>query len=178
MALTESELAESVRKVPDFPKVGIIFRDITTLLKDPQSFKSVNQILFDRYKESKIDKVVGIESRGFILGASLALQLGAGFVPIRKKGKLPAATIREEYALEYGTDSIEMHKDAISKGERVLLHDDLLATGGTIAASIRLVERLGGNIIGIAFLIELSFLNGRRNLGAYDVFSVIRIPEE
>ena len=178
MALTTLDLSNSVRKVPGFPKPGIVFRDITTLLQDKECFRYANQVLFERYKESKIDKVVGIESRGFILGATLALRLGAGFVPIRKKGKLPATSIREEYALEYGTDSIEIHTDAIAKGERVLIHDDLLATGGTVAAAIRLVERLGGTIVGVSFLIELSFLNGKRNLREYDVFSVIQVPEE
>lgn len=178
MAMTVEELSASIRSVPDFPKAGIVFRDITTLLKDPQSFKAVNDILLDRYRNSRIDKVVGIESRGFIVGASLALQLGAGFVPIRKKGKLPATTIREEYALEYGTDTMEIHKDAITKGERILLHDDLLATGGTIAAAIKLIERLGGSIIEIAFLIELSFLHGRRNLGSQKIFSIVKVDHE
>jgi len=176
--MTVEELSASIRSVPDFPKAGIVFRDITTLLKDPQSFKAVNDILLDRYRNSRIDKVVGIESRGFIVGASLALQLGAGFVPIRKKGKLPATTIREEYALEYGTDTMEIHKDAITKGERILLHDDLLATGGTIAAAIKLIERLGGSIIEIAFLIELSFLHGRRNLGSQKIFSIVKVDHE
>jgi len=176
--MTLDELSASIRSVPDFPKAGIVFRDITTLLKDPQSFKAVNDILLDRYRNSRIDKVVGIESRGFIVGASLALQLGAGFVPIRKKGKLPATTIREEYALEYGTDTMEIHKDAITKGERILLHDDLLATGGTIAAAIKLIERLGGSIIEIAFLIELSFLHGRRNLGSQKIFSIVKVDHE
>lgn len=178
MELTARELSTRIRKVPDFPKPGIMFQDITTLLKDRQSFQSVNDILFARYKDLRIDKVVGIESRGFIVGASLALRLGAGFVPVRKKGKLPAETIREEYALEYGTDSIEIHKDAILKGERILLHDDLLATGGTISAAVKLVERLGGNIVGIAFLIELAFLHGRRNLAGYDIFSVVSVEKE
>ena len=176
--MTGDELSGSIRNVPDFPKPGIVFRDITTLLKDHDTFRKVNEIFVKRYKDSRIDKVVGIESRGFIFGASLALELGAGFVPIRKKGKLPAETIREEYSLEYGMDTIEIHKDSLSKGERILIHDDLLATGGTIAAATRLVERLGGNIVGIAFLIELAFLNGRRNLGGYDVFSVIEVAKE
>jgi adenine phosphoribosyltransferase len=178
MAMTIAELSASIRSVPDFPKLGIVFRDITTLLKDPRGFRTVNEILVERYKGSKIDKVVGIESRGFFFGASLALQLGAGFVPIRKKGKLPAETIREEYALEYGTDIMEIHKDAIVKGERILLHDDLLATGGTIAAATKLVERLGGTIVEIAFLIELAFLNGRRNLGGHEIFSIIKVEKE
>jgi adenine phosphoribosyltransferase len=178
MAMTTAELTASIRNVPNFPKPGIIFRDITTLLKDPRSFRAINEILVARYKDSRIDKVVGIESRGFIVGASVALQLGAGFVPIRKKGKLPAESIREEYSLEYGTDTIEIHKDAIAKGERILLHDDLLATGGTIAAATKLVERLGGTIVEIAFLIELAFLNGRKNLGGRKIFSVISVEKE
>ncbi len=178
MALTSIDLSEIVRKIPGFPKSGIVFRDITTLLKDQESFKRVNQILFERYKDLNIRKVVGIESRGFILGATLALQLGAGFVPIRKKGKLPSATISEEYALEYGTDVIEIHRDAISRGDRVLIHDDLLATGGTVVAATKLVERLGGTIVGLSFLIELCFLRGREKLGSYDVFSIIQEAKE
>jgi len=178
MAMTIAELTASIRNVPDFPKPGIVFRDITTLLKDPRSFQAVNDILASRYKDSNIDKVVGIESRGFILGATLAMQLGAGFVPIRKKGKLPAETIRENYALEYGTDTIEIHKDAIAKGDRILLHDDLLATGGTIAAAARLVERLGGIIVELTFLVELEFLNGRRNLGDKPIFSIVKVQRE
>ena len=178
MALTAVDLSARIRKVPDFPKPGIVFQDITTLLKQPDGFRSVNDILLDRYKNSQIDKVVCVESRGFIVGASLALALGAGFVPIRKKGKLPAETFREEYALEYGTDTIEIHRDAIERGQRVLLHDDLLATGGTMAAAVKLVERLGGIIAGVAFLIELEFLHGRQKLSGYDVFSIIRVDKE
>lgn len=176
--MTADELTKRIRNVKDFPKPGIVFRDITTLLKDPRSFAAVNEIFGKRYRDSRIDKVVGIESRGFIFAASLALQLAAGFVPIRKKGKLPAQAIREDYALEYGTDTIEIHSDAISKGDRILLHDDLLATGGTIAAAARLVERLGGTIVEIAFLIELAFLKGRRNLEGREVFSVITVEKE
>ena len=176
--MTTSELSTSIRSVPDFPKPGIVFRDITTLLKDSHRFREANDKFVKRYKDSNIDKVVGIESRGFIFGASLELQLNAGFIPIRKRGKLPAETIHEEYALEYGIDTIEIHKDAISKGERILIHDDLLATGGTVSAAARLVERLGGQIVGIAFLIELAFLNGRRNLSGYDIFSLIEVSKE
>jgi len=178
MALTAAELATRVRIVPNFPKPGIMFQDITTLLKDRDSLRSVNDILLERYKEARIDKVVSVESRGFIVGASLALSLQAGFVPVRKTGKLPAATLREEYALEYGTDSVEIHTDAIQRGERILLHDDLLATGGTMTAAVKLVERLGGMVVGIAFLIELAFLNGRQKLSGYDVFSIIRVEKE
>lgn len=172
------ELAATVRNVPDFPKKGIVFRDITTLLKDPQAFRKANDILFDRYRNSKIDKVVGVESRGFIFGGSLAQRLGAGFVPIRKSGKLPRPTLKEQYSLEYGTDVVEIHEDAIVKGERVLLHDDLLATGGTIGAAVKLIERLGGTIVEIAFLIELRFLKGREHLKDRDVFSIIQYDSE
>jgi len=178
MALNTPEFAAAIRNVPDFPRKGIVFRDITTLLKDPSLFKRANTVFAGRYKDRNIDKVVGIESRGFILGASLALEIGAGFVPIRKKGKLPAATIHEEYSLEYGTDSVEIHKDAIVPGERILVHDDLLATGGTVAAACNLVERLGGTIVELAFLIELTFLNGRTKLGGRNVFSLVQYEKE
>jgi adenine phosphoribosyltransferase len=172
------ELVRAIRSVPDFPKPGIVFRDITTLLKDRSAFTRAADILYEHYKNERIDKVVSVESRGYILGAVLAYRLNAGFVPIRKPGKLPAETLREEYTLEYGTDAIEMHLDAIRRGERVLMHDDLLATGGTIHAACRLVERAGGIISSVSFLIELSFLNGRRQLGNYDVFSIIRYDSE
>ena len=171
-------LLDAIRNVPDFPKKGIVFRDITTLLKDATAFASVIDMLYDRFKNSQVQKVVGIESRGFILGAALAYRLGVGFVPIRKPGKLPAPTFRQDYALEYGTDAIEIHKDAIDRGERVLLHDDLLATGGTMVAACKLVEHVGGTIVGISFLIELSFLNGRKNLGSYDIFSILNYDSE
>jgi adenine phosphoribosyltransferase len=172
------ELLRTIRSVPDFPKKGIVFRDITTLLKDPSAFARASDILYERYMRDRIDKVVSVESRGYILGAVLAYRLNAGFVPIRKPGKLPAKTLREEYTLEYGKDAVEMHADAIRRGERILLHDDLLATGGTITAACRLVERAGGTIASISFLIELSFLNGRQKLGHYDVFSIIRYDSE
>jgi len=172
------QLASTIRNVPDFPKKGIVFRDITTLLKDPHAFNSAVQIFYDRYKHEQIDKVVCIESRGFILGSALAAKLGAGFVPVRKGGKLPAEKYQEEYILEYGTDVLEIHKDALKPGEKVLLHDDLLATGGTMLAASKLVERLGGKIIGLSFLIELSFLNGKEKVGGYDVFSVIQYDSE
>lgn len=172
------ELAKTIRNVPDFPKKGIVFRDITTLLKDPSAFRTVLDIFNDRYKDGTIDKIACVESRGFIFGSALAARLGAGFIPIRKRGKLPAEKIQEEYALEYGIDVLEIHKDAIQKGERVLLHDDLLATGGTIMAASKLVARLGGNIIGLSFLIELSFLQGREKLRGYDVFSIIQYDSE
>lgn len=172
------DLLRSIRSVPDFPKKGIVFRDITTLLKDPVAFTRAADILADRYKDAGIDKVVSVESRGYILGAVLAYRLRAGFVPVRKPGKLPAQTIREEYKLEYGSDAVEVHTDALKKGERVLLHDDLLATGGTIAATCKLVERLGGVIAGVSFLIELRFLKGRDRLQGYDVFSIVEYDTE
>jgi adenine phosphoribosyltransferase len=171
-------LSDAIRSIPDFPKKGIVFRDITTLLKDANTLHHAVDLLHSRYEASQIDKVVCIESRGFILGSALAVSLGAGFVPIRKKGKLPAEVIREEYALEYGTDAIEMHMDALQPGERILLHDDLLATGGTMCAAVRLVEKLQAHIVGISFLIELSFLHGRKQLNKYDVFSLVQYDSE
>jgi adenine phosphoribosyltransferase len=172
------QLSETIRSIPDFPKKGIVFRDITTLLKDAESLRNAVSLLTKHYENSKIDKVVCIESRGFILGSALAVSLGAGFVPIRKKGKLPAEVLSEQYALEYGTDVIEMHIDALRPGERIVLHDDLLATGGTMSAAIKLVEKLHANIAGISFLIELSFLHGRQNLQNYDVYSLIKYDSE
>ena len=171
-------LLGAIRSVPDFPKKGIVFRDITTLLKDPGHLRSVVAQLADPYRSTTIDKVAAIEARGFILGAALATELGAGFVPVRKSGKLPAPTVREEYALEYGTDVMEMHRDAIRPGDRVLVHDDLLATGGTARAACRLVRALGGTVAGVCFLVELSFLKGRDRLQGYDVFSLIDYTAE
>jgi adenine phosphoribosyltransferase len=155
-----------------------MFRDITTLLKDAPSFRATVDELYQLYRDKEIQKVVCIEARGFVLGAPLAYLLGAGFVPVRKPGKLPAATRHESYALEYGTDAIEMHEDALLPGERVLMHDDLLATGGTMAAACRLVEQAGARIIGVSFLIELSFLKGRRLLSSYDVQSLVQYDSE
>lgn len=171
-------LHETIRNVPDFPKKGIVFRDITTLLKDANAFSNTIDAFHAKYQGERIDKVVGIESRGFIFGAPLAYKLGAGFVPVRKPNKLPAETLKEEYALEYGTDAVEVHIDAITQGERVLLVDDLLATGGTVLATAKLIERLGGNIVSLAFLIELSFLNARSRLSSYDIFSLIQYQSE
>jgi adenine phosphoribosyltransferase len=172
------DLSSVIRSVPNFPKPGIVFRDITTLLKDRIALDKAIGLLVARYRDTPIDLVVGVESRGFILGGALAQHLHAGFVPVRKPGKLPAPTLREEYALEYGQDVIEMHADAIKPGQRVLLHDDLLATGGTIEATCRLVERAGGVIVGICFLIELSFLNGRDRLRRYEVVSLVQYDHE
>jgi adenine phosphoribosyltransferase len=175
---TAHTLKASIRSVPDFPKKGIVFRDITTLLKDPAAFARSIDLFTERYQKMNIAKVVSVESRGFIFGAPLAYRLGAGFVPVRKPGKLPAATERESYALEYGTDTVEIHVDAISRGDRVLVLDDLLATGGTISAACRLVEKLGGSVVGLAFLIELGFLHGRDRVKGYDVFSLITYDRE
>ncbi len=166
---------KQIRNVPDFPKPGILFKDITTVLKNKTLFGETVKLLAKQYKGKKIDKVVSIESRGFIFGAALAYELGAGFVPVRKPNKLPAETLREAYALEYGTDALEIHLDAIKKSEKVLIHDDVLATGGTAQATTKLVERLGGKIVGVCFLIELSFLNGRDKLSNYDVFSLLKV---
>lgn len=167
-----------IRNVSDFPRQGIVFRDITTLLRDGQAFRKSIDLLQNRYSSEGVQKIAGIESRGFIFGAVLADRLGVGFVPIRKHGKLPAATFREEYQLEYGVDALEIHSDAISKGERVLIVDDLIATGGTAVATSRLIERVGGIVIGFAFLIELSFLHPREKLLGYDVFSLIAYDSE
>ena len=171
--MNKEELKKAIRNVPDFPKQGIMFKDITTILKDKKAFHSSFQLLLNEAKKHKVDKVVGIESRGFIHGTLIAYEMGAGFVPIRKPGKLPAETISETYELEYGTDSIEIHKDAISAGEKVIIIDDLLATGGTADAACRLVEKLGGDIVLVAFLIELKFLDGRKRLSNRNVFALL-----
>lgn len=168
------DLAQMIRDVPDFPVEGIIFKDITTLLKDAAAFRVAVDALAQNYAGKKIDKIVAVEARGYIFGAVLAYQLGTGFVPIRKPGKLPAKTVRETYELEYGTDTIEIHKDAIAPGEQILVVDDLLATGGTTRATIKLVEKLGGEVMSVACLIELTFLNGRDKLQGYDVCAVIK----
>ena len=168
------ELRNSIRNIPDFPKPGILFRDITTLLKDAGKFKAAVEIITQRYKDKKIDKVVAIEARGFIFGGVIAYKLGAGFVPVRKKGKLPAKTIKVSYDLEYGTDTLAIHCDAISAQEKVLIVDDLLATGGTAEAVCQLIEKSGAEIVGIEFLIELTDLQGREKLTKYPIQSIIR----
>jgi adenine phosphoribosyltransferase len=173
-----ASLASTIRTVPDFPKPGIRFRDITTLLNSPEAFHRAADALVDHCAGMQIDAVVGIESRGFVFGSILAYRLGAGFVPVRKPGKLPAETIRQEYALEYGTDALEIHRDALRPGQRVLVHDDLLATGGTVCAACALVDRLGATLVGASFLIELSFLEGRKRLPAIDVFSLVQYASE
>ncbi len=172
------DLKRYIRNVKDFPKEGIMFRDITTLLKDPAALKKTLDELYDLTKNLDITKVVGIESRGFIFGSMLAEKLNAGFIPIRKPGKLPAEIESQSYALEYGNDTIQIHKDAIKVGERVLLHDDLLATGGTALAAANLIEKLGGEVVQISFVIELSFLNGRDKLKMYDVKSLVDYKNE
>ena len=168
------DLKQHIRSVPDFPKTGILFYDITTLLRDPQGFKITIDMLSTPYTGQGIDVVVGIESRGFILGGAVAERIGAGFIPIRKPGKLPAKALKETYDLEYGKDALEIHADAVSKGQRVLIVDDVLATGGTAAAAAQLVKKLGGELHGLAFLIELLFLNGKAKLAEEKVFSVLQ----
>jgi adenine phosphoribosyltransferase len=167
-------IEDLIRAIPDFPIPGILFRDITPLLRDRVGFKAAIDLFAERYRNEKIDLVVGIEARGYMLGAPLAYALGAGFVPVRKPGKLPGAKYTEEYALEYGTNSLEIHEDAVDSGQRVLVVDDLLATGGTAAATRRLLERLGADVEGFAFLIELEALGGRNALPGADVVSFVR----
>jgi adenine phosphoribosyltransferase len=162
-----------VRTVPDFPKPGILFYDITTLLKDKTGFAKLIDAFAGHYIERKVDLVLGIEARGFIFGPALAYRLNAGFVPVRKPGKLPAAVERVSYDLEYGSDALEIHKDAIQPGQRVVLVDDLLATGGTMEATVKLARQLGGEIVGLAFAVELDFLKGRERFKEFDVFSLL-----
>lgn len=171
------DLASTIRSVPDFPVKGILFYDITTMLKNPDALKYSIDQMAEHYREAGIDVIVGIESRGFIFGMPLAYQLGVGFVPIRKPGKLPAETIAENYALEYGTNTLEIHVDSIGPGQRVLVVDDLLATGGTAKATCNLVEKLGGSVAGLAFVIELNFLKGRDRLQGYDIFTLLNYDE-
>ncbi len=168
------DLAAYIRDVPDFPQKGILFRDLTTLFQNPEAFHEAVDAIYARVRDLQVDTVVAIESRGFILGAPLAYQLNAGFVPVRKPGKLPGATIHVEYSLEYGTNTLEIHTDAIHAGERVLVVDDLLATGGSAKAAIELVERLNGKVVGVAFLVELLALRGMSNLCDYNAFSIIQ----
>jgi len=168
------KLKNLIREVPDFPKPGILFYDVTTLLKNSDGLRAVMDSFEKAFQDRPIDKVVGIESRGFILAPTLALRFNAGFVPVRKPGKLPGKTIQESYDLEYGSDSLEIHLDAIKKGEEILIVDDLIATGGTARAALELVRRLGGKVRAVAFLIELEFLSGRNQLQDVEVFSLIR----
>ncbi|MEJ6952051.1 adenine phosphoribosyltransferase [Natronospora cellulosivora (SeqCode)] len=168
------DLKKIIRDIPDFPKEGIVFKDITTLLKDADAFKETIDQLVDRYKDYDFNYIAGIEARGFIFAAPLALAMGKGLIPIRKVGKLPGETITASYDLEYGSNAVEMHKDALKKGDKVLLVDDLLATGGTVAAAVDLIEELGAKVFSIAFLLELEFLNGREKLQGKEVFSLLK----
>jgi adenine phosphoribosyltransferase len=168
------DLKKLIREVPDYPKPGILFYDLTTLLKDKKGFRALIDQLCAHYDGHQIDLVVGIEARGFILAPALAYRLEAGFVPVRKPNKLPAKTAKVSYALEYGTDALEIHEDAVHQGQRVLLCDDLLATGGTAAAAVKLIRSLGGTVEGAAFAVELTFLNGRAKLPGIDVFSLMQ----
>jgi len=168
------DLKQHIRNVPDFPKAGILFYDITTLLRDPQGYRITVDMLSTPFEGQGIDSVIGIESRGFILGAAVAHRIGAGFIPIRKPGKLPAKALKETYDLEYGKDALEIHEDAVQPGQKVLIVDDVLATGGTAAAAVQLVRKLGGELHGLAFLIELLFLNGKQKIAGENVFSVLQ----
>jgi adenine phosphoribosyltransferase len=172
------DLKRLIRNVKDYPKPGVVFRDITTLLKNGKAFKRAVDLLYKIYEGEKIDLIAAVESRGFILGGALANRMGVGFIPVRKFGKLPADRIEEKYDLEYGTDTLEIHRDAVKKGQKVLIVDDLLATGGTLQATCKLVEKLGGKVAGILVLIELSFLKGREKLKNYDLFSLIKYNKE
>ena len=168
-----ADLRAKIRDIKNFPSEGVLFKDITTLLKDGPAWRFAVDSLANRYQDERVDVVVGVESRGFIFGGAIAHQLRAGFVPVRKLGKLPGKTISVEYELEYGRDALAMHEDAISPGQRVLAVDDLLATGGTMGATLRLVEQLGGRVVGVAFMIELAFLHGREKLKNYPLHSLI-----
>jgi adenine phosphoribosyltransferase len=172
--VSADDLRAKIREIPDFPKPGILFYDITTLLKEPDAFKEAISMMLEPFRGKQIDIVVGMESRGFIFSAPMAIELGAGFVPVRKLGKLPAETASVEYALEYGTNTLEIHKDALKPGQKVLIVDDLLATGGTVLGTIELVKMLKAEPVGLAFLVELLFLKGRERLGDYFTHSVIQ----
>ena len=166
-------LKETIRSIPGWPIEGVIFRDLTTLMQNPAAFAHACDVLYDRYKDKGIDKIVGIDARGFVFGGVVAYKLGIGFVPVRKKGKLPCATIQETYDLEYGTNTIAIHEDALTPGQRVLLLDDLLATGGTAQAAAALIQQVGAKIVAAQFLVELAFLNGREKLAGLNVRSLI-----
>jgi adenine phosphoribosyltransferase len=168
------DLRAKIREIPDFPKPGILFYDITTMLKDPGAFKEAVGLMLEPFREMKIDAVVGMESRGFIFSAPMAIELGAGFVPVRKLGKLPAETVSVEYSLEYGTNTLEIHRDALGPGQKVLIVDDLLATGGTVLGTIELVQMLKAEVVGLSFLVELLFLKGRERLRDQNIHSVIQ----
>lgn len=170
-------LKRMIRVIPDFPQAGISFKDITTVLKDPDGLRFSVQEMARHFRNRGVDLIVGVESRGFLIGAPLAYEMGTGFVLVRKPGKLPAESLRVEYEKEYGTDALEIHRDAVEPGQRILLVDDLLATGGTIGAAAQLVEQLGGEIVGFAFMVELAGLNGRERLGDREVFTLVRYNE-
>jgi len=172
------DLKSSVRSIVDWPIEGVVFRDLTTLMKDPAALKKSCDILYDRYRDQKIDKIVGIDARGFVFGAVLAYKLNLGFVPVRKKGKLPAETIEESYSLEYGSGTLEIHKDSLDSGDRVVIVDDLIATGGTAGATASIVTQLGAQIVECAFLIELPDLKGREQLKGFDVFAMMEFEGE
>lgn len=167
------DLKKSIRSIPNWPIDGVIFRDLTTLMQEPDAFRESCDVLYERYKDQEIDKIVGIDARGFVFGAVLAYKLRVGFIPVRKKGKLPAETIEQSYSLEYGSGTLEIHKDAIEKGEKVVIVDDLIATGGTMGATVKLVRELGGDIIECAFLVELPDLKGREQIEDCDLFSMM-----
>lgn len=174
MAVSILSLKESIRDIEDFPKEGIVFKDITTLLKDKEAFKQAVDEMAEMFSEKHVDVIVGVEARGFIFGAALAYKLGTGFVPVRKKGKLPGKTHAITYDLEYGSDTLEIHEDAIGSDQRVLVVDDLLATGGTVGAVAELLKKIEANIVGVAFLVELGFLNGKENLQDVDIYSLLK----
>jgi adenine phosphoribosyltransferase len=171
-------LKDKIRSIPGWPIESVTFRDITTLMQDPEAYKEVNNIFYNRYKDMDIEKVVGIDARGFVFGAVLAFQLNVGFIPVRKKGKLPHETISASYTLEYGENEVEMHKDSITKGEKVVIVDDLIATGGTIAAATKLVEQLGGDIVECAFIVELPDLKGREKIKNQKIFTITEFEGE
>lgn len=173
LKIAEALLKEKIRDLPDWPQKGVIFRDITTVLKDPEAFQTALEALYELVKDLDFTKIIAIESRGFIFGSALAYKMNKGFVPVRKPGKLPCKVINETYSLEYGTDTIEIHEDAVDKGEKVIILDDLIATGGSAQAAVKLIEKLGGQVEAAAFLIELSFFNGREKLTGCNVKSVI-----
>ena len=172
------DLKQTIRSIHGWPIEGVIFRDLTTLMQDPDAFRESCDILVDRYKDMNLDKIVGIDARGFVFGAVVAYQLGIGFVPVRKKGKLPWKTIEQSYSLEYGEGTLEMHQDAVSEGEKVVIVDDLIATGGTIGATVKLVEQLGAQIVELAFVVELPDLNGRAQIPDHKVFAICEFEGE
>ena len=171
-------LKETIRSIPHWPIESVTFRDLTTLMENPEAFSYACDVLYERYKNQNIDKIVAIDARGFVFGGVLAYKLNVGFVPVRKKGKLPSSTIQADYTLEYGVNTVEMHDDSISKGERVVIVDDLIATGGTIAAAVKLVEQLGGQIIECAFIVELPDLKGREKISNQAIFSMVEFEGE